>query len=234
VISGVRKQFGRLEVLRDVSFSIRPGEVVGIVGPNGAGKSTLCNLISGIEPVSSGQISLNGEDVTTFSIRKRTSAGIGRSFQTPRLFPSLTLSENLGLSGRHFTGEESADLLAQIGVLNGERRRGDDSQFFARRLTEVTKAALGGTTVLLLDEPLAGLTSEEHDIVLGLARMVADEGACVAIVEHLIPVLAPAVDRIVVLADGRIIADGPPIEVLQEEAVIDAYLGAPIHEESAP
>jgi branched-chain amino acid transport system ATP-binding protein len=150
---------------------------------------------------------------------------MGRSFQTPRLFPSLSLTQNLMLSGAHLTEATAEQILADLGVENSDIRRGDDSQFFARRLTEVKKAELQGRAVLVLDEPLAGLTPDEHDIVLAMARQAADAGACVAIVEHLIPVLAPAVDRIVALADGRIIADGPPGQVLQDEAVIDAYLG---------
>jgi branched-chain amino acid transport system permease protein len=224
-ISHVKKSFGALDVLKDVSFAIRPGEVVGIVGPNGAGKSTLCNLISGVERTSAGVIRLDGTDITRLPARKRAAIGMGRSFQTPRLFPSLSLTQNLMLSGAHLTEATAEQILADLGVENSDIRRGDDSQFFARRLTEVKKAELQGRAVLVLDEPLAGLTPDEHDIVLAMARQAADAGACVAIVEHLIPVLAPAVDRIVALADGRIIADGPPGQVLQDEAVIDAYLG---------
>jgi branched-chain amino acid transport system ATP-binding protein len=226
-IIGVQKSFGALQVLRDVSFVIRPGEVVGIVGPNGAGKSTLCNLLSGIERTSAGTIRLDDADITRLPARKRAAIGMGRSFQTPRLFPSLSLTQNLMLSGAQMTEVTAERVLAGLGILNGGQRRGDDSQFFARRLTEVKKAELQGSAVLVLDEPLAGLTSDEHDVVLAMAREAANAGACVAIVEHLIPVLAPAVDRIVALAGGRIIADGPPAEVLQDEAVIDAYLGAP-------
>jgi branched-chain amino acid transport system ATP-binding protein len=131
------------------------------------------------------------------------------------------------LGDPHMTERTAEATLRSIGIPNAGRRRGDDAQFFARRLTEVKKASAVGRSVLILDEPLAGLTSEEHAIVLSMARQAADSGACVAIVEHLIPVLAPAVDRIVALANGRIIADGPPREVLQVESVVEAYLGVP-------
>jgi branched-chain amino acid transport system permease protein len=230
-IVDVRKSFGRLDVLRGVSFSISPGEVVGILGPNGAGKSTLCNLISGVEPPTGGSIRLDGTEVTEVPVYRKSSHGMGRSFQTPRLFPSLSLAENLTLARDHLSEPVAEELLAKLGIERAHRRRGDDSQFFARRLTEVTKATMQGTAVLLLDEPLAGLTASEHEIVLEMARHAADNGACVAIVEHLIPVIAPAVDRMVVLHEGRIIADGPPTAVLQHEEVIEAYLGAPHTEE---
>nr|WP_255499504.1 ATP-binding cassette domain-containing protein [Aeromicrobium senzhongii] len=232
VLRNVKKSFGRLEVLKDVNFVVRPGEVLGIVGPNGAGKSTLCNLISGVEPVTAGEISLGETDLTTIPARKRTDFGIGRSFQTPRLFESLSLTKNLALAARGVGESTAKNALAALGVTDAHLRRGDDSQFFARRLTEVVKASSQGTAVLLLDEPLAGLTSDEHESVLALARDAANAGACVIIVEHLIPVLAPAVDRIVALADGRVIADGPPMEVLQDEAVVEAYLGTPHVEEA--
>ena len=224
-LTHVQKSFGHVNVLRGATFSIRPGEVVGIVGPNGAGKSTLCNLISGVEPPSGGTIRLNGVDVTGVPIHRRSSHGVGRSFQTPRLFASLSLADNLTLARMHMGETQAEEVLQLMGIPDAGHRGGDDSQFFARRLTEVAKAAMQGSAVLMLDEPLAGLTSEEHEIVLAMARHAADAGACVGIVEHLIPVLAPAVDRIVVLHGGHIIADGLPAAVLQQEDVVDAYLG---------
>jgi branched-chain amino acid transport system permease protein len=233
-ITGVSKSFGPLAVLRDVTFEVRPGEVVGILGPNGAGKTTLCNLISGIEPATSGSISLDGQEVSRLPVRKRSAVGMGRSFQTPRLFESLTLMQNLMLGAKALDEGVADGALAAMSIPNSRERRGDDSQFFARRLTEVLKANVQATSLLMLDEPLAGLTSEEHEIVLGMARRKAEEGACVLIVEHLIPVLAPAVDRIVVLHGGRIIADGPPEEVLKNETVVEAYLGSAHEMEERP
>ena len=221
----VQKRFGSLSVLNGVSFHIRPGEVVGIIGPNGAGKSTLCNLISGVEQVTAGTIKLDGRAIEGERLHERITLGIGRSFQTPRLFPSLSLADNLRLSQHEMSLSTAESVLGMVGMPDGGRRRGDDPQFFARRLTEIAKATIIGRSVLILDEPLAGLADLEHEIVLGLARGAANEGVCVAIVEHLVPVLAPAVDRMVVLHEGRIIADGPPAVVLKHGEVIDAYLG---------
>jgi len=119
-------------------------------------------------------------------------------------------------------------MLAGLGVQCADARWGDDSDFYARRLTEVARARALGGSVLLLDEPLAGLTEEQREAVLSSARAAADAGAAVLIVEHLIPVLAPAVDRIVVLANGAVIADGLPRDVLTRQEVVDTYLGRPV------
>lgn len=226
-VCDIHKSFGALKVLQGVSFTIEPGEVVGIVGPNGAGKSTLCNIISGIERPTAGDMMLAEHPLADVPVHDRSSHGMGRSFQTPRLFPSLSLTENLSLGRRQMSDSEAELTLRSMGIFASHRRRGDDSQFFARRLTEVLKAAIQGTEVLVLDEPLAGLTPVEQQVVLLLARRAAENGARVAIVEHLIPVLAPAVDRIVVLDGGRIVADGSPSVVLLQHEVVEAYLGKP-------
>ncbi len=221
----VRKSFGQARVLTGVSFTVSPGEVVGVVGPNGAGKSTICNLISGVERVSGGSISIDSVDVASSSVHGRAAHGVGRSFQNPRLFRSLSLVENLDLCsglGR----PEARTAVTSMGINDPDERYGDDPDFYARRLVEVAKAVYLGESVLLLDEPLAGLTPDQHDVVLTMARQAADLGASVVIVEHLIPVIAPVVDRLVVLLDGRIIADGPARDVLTDDAVVDAYLGS--------
>ena len=165
-------------------------------------------------------------------VSERSAHGVGRSFQTPRLFASLSLAANLALArrlggARHYlTESDAAAVLEKMGITNAQDRSGSDSQFVARRLTEVARAVVQGESLLILDEPLAGLTESEQEIVLGLARSAAESGACVAIVEHLVPALASAADRIVVLHEGRIIADGIPADVLQHQVVAEAYLGS--------
>lgn len=223
-LQGIAKSFGTVRVLKDVSFTVKRGEVVGIVGPNGAGKSTLCNIVSGLERPTAGRVIVDGKDVTTRMPYVRAKTGFGRSFQAPRLFSSLRLTENLAIGGKHSIADAQR-ALADVGVNNAEQRWGDDSNFFARRLTEVSRAKSLGDAILLLDEPLAGLTDDQRQTVLEDARRAADAGAAVLIVEHLIPVLAPRVDRIVVLANGVVIADGAPREVLTDQMVIDTYLG---------
>jgi branched-chain amino acid transport system permease protein len=230
VIDGVQKPFGHVEVLRGVSFTVAAGEVVGLLGSNGAGKSTLCNILSGLLDVSHGTVSLGDIDLTGMSVVDRCRLGVGRSFQTPRLFPSLSLRENLAVADAIDHGR-AEEILRALDITTAARVS-RESDFFARRLTEVARAVVLGRQVLLLDEPLAGLTEQQHGVILGLARTAARRGSRVIVVEHLIPAVAPFVDKLVVLAQGVVIADGPPAEVLADEAVIAAYLGSALVVES--
>lgn len=224
ILDGVVKSFGKIDVLKGVSFQVRPGEVVGLLGSNGAGKSTLCNILSGIFPASGGSLKLGEIDMTHLSMVDRSLLGVGRSFQTPRLFPSLSLMENLAVS-ETIGYRRAAEILQSLSISGDDARISRESDFFARRLTEVARAAALGSQLLLLDEPLAGLTEEQHDVVLDLARGAALNGSRVIVVEHLIPVVAPVVDRLIVLAGGVVIADGIAADVLADENVIQAYLG---------
>lgn len=231
-LRGVTKRFGTVVALADVSLTLDRGKVTGIVGANGAGKSTLCNIISGIESMSSGSIALDGMEIGRLGASKRAELGFGRAFQAPRLFASLSLVDNLVLRPE-MSRDDAVEIATTLGIAAPETKFGEEADFFARRLVEVTRAASAGRNVLLLDEPLAGLTPAQREFVLAMARRSASQGACVVIVEHLVPVLAPAVDRLVVLDRGSVIAAGDPATVLRSEAVVDAYLGAPMEIEVA-
>lgn len=231
VIDGLRKRFGKLDVLRGVSFRVEPGQVVGLLGSNGAGKSTLCNILSGLVTPDLGAVTLGPVDLAHASVVGRSRLGIGRSFQTPRLFASLSLTENLSVADAISHGQ--AGMILQSLALTPPRAQvSRDSDFFGRRLTEVARAVALGHQILLLDEPLAGLTEEQHAVVLDLAREAARGGSRVILVEHLVPAVSPFVDKLVVLADGVVIADGPPARVLADEMVIRAYLGSALAVES--
>lgn len=231
IIDGVQRSFGQVSVLRGVSFRVEPGQVVGLLGSNGAGKTTLCNILSGLLRSDQGTVSLGRADLARASITERTRLGVGRSFQTPRLFPSLSLRENLAVASAIDHGE-AGDILRALAVTGSDAQISREADFFARRLTEVARAVVLGHQILLLDEPLAGLTEDQHAIVLGLARKAAEGGSRVVLVEHLIPAVAPFVDKLVVLARGVVIADGAPTAVLANEAVIEAYLGSALVVES--
>jgi branched-chain amino acid transport system permease protein len=231
VIDGVGKAFGHVTVLRGVSFQVEPGQVVGLLGANGAGKSTLCNILSGLLQPDHGALLLGGTDLARIPVTERARLGVGRSFQTPRLFPSLSLRDNLAVSTAIGHGQ-AGQILDALAVADADTRVSRESEFFARRLAEVARAVFLGRQLLLLDEPLAGLTEDQHTVVLGLARQAAQAGSRVILVEHLVPVVAPVVDKLVVLAGGVVIADGPPAEVLADAAVIDAYLGSALVVES--
>jgi len=231
VIDAVGKAFGQVTVLRGVSFQVEPGQVVGLLGANGAGKSTLCNILSGLLRPDQGAVSLGGTDLARIPVTERSRLGVGRSFQTPRLFPTLSLRDNLAVSTAIGHGQ-AGQILHALAVEGADTRVSRESEFFARRLAEVARAVFLGRQLLLLDEPLAGLTEDQHTVVLGLARQAARSGSRVILVEHLVPVVAPVVDKLVVLAGGVVIADGPPAEVLADAAVIDAYLGSALVVES--
>lgn len=225
IVSDVTVRFGQISAVKGVSLKVPPGEIVGIVGPNGAGKSTICNLISGLYRSSSGEIRLNGVPLGKASVRERSALGIGRSFQSPRLFSSLKMVENLTVTGRFPAAHARQVLQALPGSRDIDSRWGDDPGFFLRRLVEVARAAELGRSVLLLDEPLAGLTPDQQDIILSWARSSADSGCSVIVVEHLIPVISRFVDRIVVLSGGRVIESGKPEQALRSAAVVEAFLG---------
>ena len=204
---------------------------MGLLGSNGAGKSTLCNILSGLLTPDDGVVSLGSADLARLSVADRGRHGVGRSFQTPRLFPGLSLRENLAVAEAIDHGR-AGEILEALAITTAGTQLARASDFFARRLTEVARAVILGGQLLLLDEPLAGLTEDQHAIVLGLARKAAEAGSRVILVEHLIPAVAPFVDKLVVLADGVVIADGPAAGVLADEAVIRAYLGSALVAES--
>lgn len=227
IVEQVRKSFGNVEVLRGVTFQVEPGEVVGLLGANGAGKSTLCNILSGLLNVDGGSVRVGERELSCLAPAARAAFGVGRSFQTPRLFPTLSLSENLAVvSGISQTA--TAEILQGARVQTADGRASSQTEFFGRRLTEVVRAAAMGKEILLLDEPLAGLSEDEHALVLQLARAAAEQGSRVVIVEHLVPVIAPVVDRLVVLGDGVVIADGPARQVLVNPQVVESYLGSAV------
>lgn len=223
----VHKAFAGLQVLTGVSFTVSRGEVVGLVGPNGAGKSTLCNIIAGTLPADAGTVRLGARTVDALRPHQRAILGLGRTYQTPHAFPSLTLAENVCIAGTSTGTAQARQLLERFGARRPDKSAATAS-LLERRIVEIAQLAALRPSWVLLDEPLAGLSADEHERLLGVIRELAQGGASVLLIEHLIPVIAPACDRIMVLDRGRLIADGPPREVLVEPAVVDAYLGAPM------
>jgi ABC-type branched-subunit amino acid transport system ATPase component/ABC-type branched-subunit amino acid transport system permease subunit len=226
-VKSLKIAFGGNQVLRDVSFELSPGEILGLVGPNGAGKSTICNLVSGHLRPDGGGIALGGRDVRGLQSHERARLGLGRTYQTPRVFGSLSLAQNVLVTGKEVTRKDALTLLEGLGIDDPDRLA-STATLMERRLVEIARILAVDWKWVLLDEPMAGLTATEHDVILGHIKALSQMGVGVLLIEHLIPVIAPVVDRMIVLDSGVLIASGKPVDVLQNKAVIDAYLGEPL------
>ncbi|MBX3529389.1 MAG: ABC transporter ATP-binding protein [Rhizobiaceae bacterium] len=230
-LENVARRFGGLVALSDVSFSVPEAQILGIIGKNGAGKTTLFNLIAGRFAPSSGTIRFSGEDIGGRSASARAMAGIARTFQIPEPLPRLSVFENVlaGAFARIRDRSEAGrlahetlnfcDLSAKADVASTELTVPE-----LKRL-EVARALATQPRLLLLDEVMAGLRPNEVDEAMVLCRRIRDRGVTILFVEHVMRAVMNLCDRVVVLDQGRIIADGAPAAIRGDEAVIDAYLG---------
>lgn len=245
-VDGISKRFAGIQALGGdggLTFDIDRGAFVGLIGPNGAGKSTMFNLLSGVLPADTGTVVFEGADITTATSHERAEHGIGRTFQTPRTFESLTVLENvvvgatspgeqlrsaLGRSWRrHEAGlvENARDILGQVGLADREAEPVTDLSGGELRMLGVARQLIRRPTLLLLDEPTAGVHPLLQD---RLAELLADlhrKGMTLVVVEHNLHFLLSVAEHILVLTQGRLLAEGPPAEIRGDRAVISAYLG---------
>jgi branched-chain amino acid transport system ATP-binding protein len=230
-LAGVSRSFGGLRALDDVSLSLAEGEIVGLIGPNGAGKTTLVNLVTGVHPVSAGAIRFGGKRISGLAPFRIARLGIARTFQVVRSFDSMTVLENVmvGAFARAGTARAAMAAAEQVLAFAGLGARIDTA---AHRLTppekrrlEVARALATRPRILLLDEMLTGLTPTEAQAGVQLIRDVRAQGVTIIMVEHVMEVLLPLIERAVVLDLGRVLTQGAPEMVVRDPAVIKAYLG---------
>lgn len=230
-ITGASKRFGGVMANSEVSLEVGSGEIVGLIGPNGAGKSTLFNLIAGVMRPDHGTIVFAGEDVTALTAAARCRRGIARTFQVARSFDSMPVIDNVVVGSLVRTSSvatarrRAVEVLSFTGLLERAQARAGDLIPAEKRRLEFARALATGPKLLLLDEVLTGLTPSETAAGVDLVRRSRDLGITVVMVEHVMEVVMPLVDRAVVLDLGRVLAHGAPSEVVRDERVIAAYLG---------
>jgi branched-chain amino acid transport system ATP-binding protein len=237
-VVSISKRFGGLHVFNDVSFAIPPGEVLGVIGPNGAGKTTLINVICGMLPPTTGNVRLDGKDMTGKPLHVTSRTGIVRSFQQTNTFRTATVRENISRAVRFSGGGEQvwetiAPLIDQFELEPQLDEQSDKLPYGLQKMLGLILACAVRPKVLLLDEPAAGLERRERLRVDAFVRHARTELGCgVLIVEHDMDLVRRLCPKIMVLDSGRVLAEGPPAEVLARKDVIDAYLGA-VDEEAA-
>lgn len=232
---GVTHRFGGLVAVDDVDFHIDAGEVVGLIGPNGAGKTTLFNLISGAVPMKQGSIRFKGEDITHWRPDQICRLGLARTFQTTKLFTGMSAFDNIRLAlvfanpDRRFTynsaKREVDRLMASVGLLGERNRPVRDLPLAVRRRLEIARALATNAEMLLLDEAMAGLTESELRQSIKLIGTLRDRGLTILMVEHVMQAIVEVCDRIMVLHNGRKIAEGSPDAIVRDPTVRAVYLG---------
>jgi len=230
-ISGVWQRFGGLIANSDISINVGRGEIVGLIGPNGAGKSTLFNLIAGVVPPTQGSIRFDGEDVTALPAAQRCQRGIARTFQVVKSFETMSVIDNVivGALVRSRTMREARgkawDVLEFAGLAGRAEVPAADLIPSEKRRLEVARALATTPKLLLLDEVLTGLTPVEAERGVELVRRVRDSGVTVLMVEHVMEIVMPLVDRAIVLDLGKVLVEGKPADIVRHPKVISAYLG---------
>jgi len=235
-VQSLSKHFGGLKAVDDVSFAVKRGAVHALIGPNGSGKTTTLNVLSGLYVATSGRVCLGGRDITALPTHARTAAGLGRTFQNIRLFRSMTALENVVIGAEHPGNDVGAghealvararSALAFVGLEARAQELVTGFSYGHQRLIEIARALAGNPTVLLLDEPAAGLNSSEKLGLRDLLKRIAATGLTILIIDHDMTLVSEVADRITVLNFGRHIADGVAADVLRQPDVISAYLGS--------
>lgn len=228
-VRDVSKRFGGLAAVRNCSFDVHGGSIVGLVGPNGSGKSTLFNLVTNILPADSGSILHQGEDIRGQKVHKVARRGIGRTFQEVKIFRELTPQENMAVvaQGRGLRDwrDRAAGLLADMNLTHLESDPAGSLSIGQQRLLEIAMQLLVAPSLLLLDEPLAGVHPVIRNRIAAIVRDQRATGRPILLIEHDMRFIMELCDSVVVMDQGQKIAEGPPQIIRQNEQVLSALLG---------
>ena len=234
VADGIAVRFGGFVALDGAGVRVGPGEVVGLIGPNGAGKTTLFNVITGLVVEDAGTVRLGDRDLSHEATHRIARAGLARSFQNLRLFPTLTVRENVALAAlsahryrRHQPAVDADTLLERAGLGGVAERPAATLDYGSQRRLELARAAALAPAFLLLDEPTSGMSDAESTAMVDHVRATAElVGAGVLVIDHDLAFITRISDRVLVLANGRPLTEGSPADIRADPAVAEAYLGA--------
>jgi ABC-type branched-subunit amino acid transport system ATPase component/ABC-type branched-subunit amino acid transport system permease subunit len=230
-VNKLSKSFGGLQAVTDASFAVADGEILGIIGPNGAGKTTLFNILNGFLRPDHGRVEFAGHELTGLKPNRVCRLGIGRTFQVVRAFPRMSVLNNVvvGAFARTATDVDAfkaaGEALALVGLTERSNVSASALTNKELRLMELARALAGRPRLLLMDEPLAGLASQEIETLLGVIRSLAAQRITIVIIEHTMRAMVRLAERFIVLDHGRVLATGEPTKIINDASVIEAYLG---------
>jgi branched-chain amino acid transport system ATP-binding protein len=230
-VAGLTKRFGGVVANRDISFTVRPGELVGVIGPNGAGKSTLFDLITGFARADAGTVHIDGRDVTRLRPDQICRLGVGRTFQKLRPFHGMTALENVMIGALLGTADVAAarqtahEALDRVGLGDRAAAHARGLSTGQRKRLELARALATQPRLLLLDEVTGGVDPGAIPGLVALVRQLHARGLALVVIEHNMRVIMEIAQRVLALQLGEVIADAPPVDIMRHQRVIDAYLG---------
>jgi branched-chain amino acid transport system ATP-binding protein len=245
-INGLSKSFGGIVVADNIDLVVRPGRILGLIGPNGAGKTSLFNLVSGLYAPNGGTITLDGKPLDGLALHERARRGLARTWQHVRLFPSLSVIDNLIIGARHYPAEsletlmfwpsrirsaakaaraKARDILARIGLPDAADKSIGDLPYGQQKLVGVARALMNDARCLLLDEPMAGVEGQAYEVMQKIVREVAASDVAVCVVEHNVAFIRDLCDEAVFMFQGRILARGSIAELIVNPALTELYFG---------
>jgi branched-chain amino acid transport system ATP-binding protein len=228
-VVGVKKHFGGIVVAEDINLEIAPGEILGLIGPNGAGKTTLFNLISGIHAPDGGEIYLRDQPLGRLPVYKRARLGIARTWQHVRLFPTLSVLDNVLMGPRDYPGAgqeaQAMKILERIGMAAARDKMPGALPFGQQKLAALARTLMNDGEVLLLDEPMAGVEGQVYETIKQVVRDEAKSGRAVCVVEHNVSFIRDLCTRAVFMFNGRIEQSGTVEELLASEKLAELYFG---------